>query len=135
LRDAAKGSESGRKATDTWLDQLDTEAATWVTVLVREEVSRTLHRSDLDKLLELIEVLPEDVIASQQPGLDQDNVATVLRAFYSSLFSTVAPHFERLQDPEFRETTRRQTAEVVADSHNKVHRNTFLFYNVIFVFS
>ncbi len=48
-------SNSGREAAMTWIDQLETEAATWVTVLVREEVSRTLHRSDLDKLMELIE--------------------------------------------------------------------------------
>ena len=122
LRDAAKVSESGRLATSTWLDQLETEASTWVTVMVREELQRTLHRSDLDKLLELLEVLPEDLVASQQSGLDQDRVATILRAFYSSLFSTVAPHFERLQDPEFREITRRQTAEVVAESHLKIYQ-------------
>lgn len=67
-----------------------------------------------------IQVLPEDLVASQQPGLDQDRVGTILRAFYSSLFSTVAPHFERLQDPEFREITRKQTAEVVSNSHAKV---------------
>ena len=70
--------------------------------------------------LNVVQVLPDDLVASQQPGLDQDRVGTVLRAFYSSLFSTVAPHFERLQDPEFREITRKQTAEVVADSHAKV---------------
>ena len=120
MRSAAKASESGRLATATWLEQLETEAATWVTVLVREEVSRTLQRSGLDKLLEAIETLPADAVACLQPGLDQENVGSVLRAFYSSLFSTVAPHFERLQDPEFREITRKQTAEVVADSHSKV---------------
>ena len=124
LRDAAKLSDSGRLAATSWLEQLETEAATWVTVLVREEVARTLHRSDLDKLLELVEALREDLVASQQPGLDLDRVSTVLRAFYSSLFSTVAPHFEKLQDPEFREITRRQTAEVVAEAHEKVIYST-----------
>ena len=102
LRFAAKQSDSGRVATMSWIEQLDTEAETWISVLVREEVGRTLRRSDLDKLLELMEALPVDLVASQQPGLDADRVGTVLRAFYSSLFSAVAPHFERLQDPEFR---------------------------------
>ena len=91
-------------------------------MLVREEVSRTLHRSDLDKLLETLDTFPEELIASQQPGLDQDRVGTVLRAFYSSLFSTVAPHFERLKDPEFREITRKGTAEAVAASYEKLYK-------------
>ena len=123
LKNAAKSSELGVSATATWLEQLDTEAFTWMDVLVREEVGRTLRRSDMDKLLELIEVLPEGLglVASEQAGLGQDRIATVLRAFYSSLFSTVAPHFERLHDPELRELTRRHTAEVVADAHAKVH--------------
>jgi ABC-type sugar transport system ATPase subunit len=43
-----------------------------VNVLVIEEAGRTLRRSDMDKLLELIEVLPsEGIIASEQPGLGQ----------------------------------------------------------------
>ena len=88
---------------------------------MREEVSRTLHRSDLDKLLESIDALPEDLIASKQAGLDQDRVGTVLRAFYSSLFSTVAPQFERLKDPEFREITRKETASAVAESYEKLY--------------
>ena len=121
LKDAAKISESGQLATSTWLEHLDVESKTWVDVLVREEVSRTLHRSDLDKLMESIDVLPVELVASNQPGLDQDRIGTVLRAFYSSLFSTVAPHFERLKDPEFREITRKETAEAVATCYEKLY--------------
>ena len=110
-----------RSASSMWLEQLETEATTWVTVLVREEVARTLQRSDLDKLLELIDILPSNIVASQQIGLGQDKVGSVLRAFYASLFSTVAPHFDRLQDPEFREITRKKTAESVAEAHDKVN--------------
>ena len=121
LREAAKMNDYSRSASSTWLEQLETEATTWVTVLVREEVARTLQRSDLDKLLELIEILPSNIVASQQIGLGQDKVGSVLRAFYASLFSTVAPHFDRLQDPEFREITRKKTAESVAEAHDKVN--------------
>ena len=60
LREAGKrASTPGRTASSTWLELLDSEAATWVGVLVAEEVGRTLRRSDLDKLLELVEVLPQ----------------------------------------------------------------------------
>ena len=53
-----------------------------------------------------------------------------MRAFYASLFSTMAPHFERLQDLELRETTRRSTAEAVAAAHEKV-----LCYYIILFFT
>jgi hypothetical protein len=105
-----------------WLQLLDTEATTWVGVLVTEEANRALRRSDLDKLLEVIQVIPEGIVASEQPGLSHDRVGTVMRAFYASLFSTVAPQFDRLLDPELREMTRRHTAEAVAGAHEKVYR-------------
>lgn len=91
-------------------------------MLANEEVNRTLRRSDLDKLLEILEVIPVGIVASQQQGLGQDRVGTVMRAFYASLFSTMTPHFERLQDLELRETTRRSTAEAVAAAHEKVSK-------------
>ena len=53
-------------------------------------------------------------------GLGQDRVGTVMRSFYASLFSTMAPHFERLQDLELRETARKATAEAIAAAHEKV---------------
>lgn len=105
---------------------LTTQASTWVSVLALEEVSRTLRRSDLDKLLEILEVIPVGIVASQQQGLGQDRVGTVMRAFYASLFSTMTPHFERLQDLELRETTRRATAEAVAAAHEKVSRSDYI---------
>jgi hypothetical protein len=74
----------------------------------------------MDKLVELIEVLPEGLRAVEQVGLDQDRVATVLRAFYSSLLSTIAPQFEKLQDPELREVTRVRSANTIAASHELV---------------
>jgi Conserved oligomeric complex COG6 len=113
------------------------QAATWVDVLASEEVSRTLRRSDLDKLLEILEVIPVGIVASQQQGLGQDRVATVMRAFYASLFSTMTPHFERLQDLELRETTRKSTAEAIAAAHEKVRGSMmffFIFYFSFFIF-
>lgn len=87
---------------------------------MKEEVARALRRSDLDKLLELIEVLPADLRAVEQMGLSNDRVGTVLRAFYASLFSTVTSQFERLQDPTLREIMRNGIADQVANAHAKV---------------
>ena len=42
------------------------QACTWIDVLTAEEVGRTLRRSDLDKLLEILEVIPMGIVASQQ---------------------------------------------------------------------
>jgi hypothetical protein len=105
-----------------WSTNLATEAATWVEVLTKEETNRTLRRSDLDKLLELVDVLPSDLVASVEQGLSQDRIATAMRAFYASLFANNTPHFERLSDPVLREQTRQQTAEAVADAHVRMCR-------------
>jgi len=101
-----------------------------VDILVKEEAARALRRSDIDKLLELIEVLPSDLRAVEQMGLSSDRVSTVLRAFYASLFSTVTSQFERLQDPGLRELMRSGIAEQVADAHAKV---SILFYICVVV--
>lgn len=119
LAEATK--RGGTTVSQTWFELLSTESSTWMELLVAEEVSRTLKRSDMDKLLELMEVIPVGFVAAQQPGLGQDRVGTVMRSFYASLFSTVAPHFERLQDPAARERTRRATADAVALAHEQIH--------------
>lgn len=96
------------------------ESDSWINSLVNEEASRTLRRSDMDKILDLATVIPEGLIASEQPGLGQDRVGTVMRAFYASLFSTVNPHFDKLIDSELRELTRKLTAQSIANAHTKV---------------
>ncbi len=88
---------------------------------MNEEAERTLRRSDMDKLLELALIIPEGICASEQPGLGQDRCATVLRAFYSSLLTTVAPPFDRLTDAGMRESTRKQSAAAVSNAYNKVY--------------
>jgi hypothetical protein len=105
----------------TWIELLKTEESTWIQILIAEETNRTLRRSDMDKLLDLVSVIPAGIKASDQPGMSQDRIATVMRAFYASLFSTVAPQFERLVDPAMRELTRKLTAKSVADAHSKVY--------------
>ena len=86
-----------------------------------------LRRSDLDNLLVDLRSVPRGLgPLRNHPGLDADRVGSVCRAFYSSLFSSLtvssaSPQFERLQDPEVRESARRQTAEVVAAAHAELH--------------
>lgn len=72
----------------TWIDLLKTEESTWIQILIAEEANRMLRRSDMDKLLDLVSVIPAGIKASEQPGMSQDRIATIMRAFYASLFST-----------------------------------------------
>ena len=72
-------------------------------------------------MVDLIEVLPAGLKAVEQVGLGQDRVGTVLRSFYASLFSTVAPQFERLQNPLLREEIRNETADKIAEIHEMVY--------------
>ena len=107
--------------TSAWKDLLDKESETWIDLLVNEEVSRALRRSDIDKVVELLEVLPSGLKASDQLGLQKDRVETVMRAFYASLFTTVSPQFERLSDPSLREKIRLKVATRISSAHAKVH--------------
>jgi hypothetical protein len=67
-----------------------------------------------------MEVVPLGLRAADQAGLGVDRVGTVMRSFYASLFSTVAPQFERLHDPLLREEIRNRTADKIADAHAKM---------------
>lgn len=104
----------------SWVDLLNSELSSWVDVLVIDGSSRLLQRSDMDKLQDLIELLPETMVASEQPGLGSDRVGTVLRAFYASLVSTGSSLADRITDPDMRESTRKLTAQKVADSYKLV---------------
>ncbi len=123
IAEASRSSRSGY--TSSWLGLLGTESATWLEILVKEEVVRTLRRSDLDKLLDLMEVLPQGFLACQQIGLSQDRVGTIVRAFYASLFSTFAPQFERLSDPGLREVIRGRIAQRVYEAHRTVSESVW----------
>ena len=48
-------------------------------------------------------------------------MGTVLRSFYASLFSTLAPQFERLHDPAVREVIRSGTANRISEAHNRIY--------------
>ena len=53
---------------NSWTEALTKETATWVEILVVEESHRMLKRSDMDKLLDLVEVLPADLVVVEQTG-------------------------------------------------------------------
>lgn len=121
LTEASKRSEMSREMTAPWLGLLQSEHDVWVELVVREETARALHRSGIDKLFEIIEVLPSDLIASQQPGLEPKRVFAVLQSFYTSLLTSVSSHYGRLTDPETREYVRSESSAAVAEIYMKVH--------------
>lgn len=110
-----------RQALTSWRDNLTAETNTWTQLLITEECHRILQRSDLDKLVDLCEALPRDLVASQQLGLDADRVETVVRAFYASLFSTVSMSLENVTDPIVREQVRQGITQHIAHAYEVVH--------------
>jgi hypothetical protein len=126
LTEASNQSSAGKTATASWIDLLNTEISTWEDVLITESTNRFLQRSEMDRLVELIEVLPAGLVASEQPGLSQDQVSSCLRSFYASLFSVSTPLIERLQDLELREDVRVKTSMKICDAYATVSEiNTF----------
>ena len=74
----------------------------------------------MERILDLVEVLPAGLVASEQPGLSQDQVSSCLRSFYASLFSVSTPLIERLQDLDLREQVRVKTSEKISNAYAKV---------------
>ena len=120
MTEASKQSDVGKRATSSWIELLDTEILTWESVLVTESANRFLQRSEMDRLLDLVEVLPAGLVASEQPGLSQDQVSSCIRSFYASLFSVSTPLIERLQDLELREHVRIKTSAKISEAYSKV---------------
>ena len=110
LRESSKGGDRAKHAAVSWVQQLRNDAQTWMETLATEAASKTLKRSDMDKLANLVvngtKNGPSSIIGKDQPGLEQGRIAAVMRSFYDSLFSAIAPEFERLQDSHSRELTR-----------------------------
>lgn len=44
-------------------------------------MNRTLKRSDLDKLLEILELIPVGIVASQQQGLGEDRGRDIFQLY------------------------------------------------------
>jgi hypothetical protein len=120
LTEASQQSAVGEAATSSWIELLNTEILTWEGVLVSESTNRFLQRSEMDRIFDLIEVLPAGLVASEQPGLSQDQISACLRSFYASLFSVSTPLIERLQDLELREHVRVKTSEKISEAYSKV---------------
>lgn len=109
------------------MELLSSENSTWLNIFVREELQKSLHRNDMDTLLELIDTVPENMKGVEQVGLQQDRVCGILHAFSGSLLSTVDPALERITDPDTRERVRELLARSLADAYKKVRILRYLF--------
>ena len=112
-----------------WLELLSTEEGAWRQVICSEEASRILRKSELDQLIELIDVLPSGLIASEQTGLHEERIVTILKAFYASLSSGAAAstQLDLLGSLDQREEVRRGVAEALAEAYAKVSVHAHLF--------
>ena len=121
-----------------WLELLSTEEGAWRQVICSEEASRILRKSELDQLIELIDVLPPGLIASEQTGLYEERVVTILKAFYASLSSGAAAstQLDLLSSLDQREEVRRGVAEALAEAYAKVSTNRYFYtaYFILYIF-
>lgn len=104
----------------TWVELVNTEISTWVDVLINDGAVRLLQRSEMDKVVDLIELLPDSLVASEQPGLGADRIGSVLGSFYTSLVSTGSSPVDRLTDPDVREVARNLCARRVSSYYELV---------------
>ena len=109
LKDNSSMSNACKESTKTWISMLHIESDSWEDILVREETLRTLMRCDMDKIIDLIDVLPPGLCASEQPGLSNGRVSNIL----SSLV-------EKLIDPELRSKCRVKIALAISSEYEKV---------------
>ncbi len=142
--EAGAKSASGREAVLSWVNLLNGETDSWLEVLCREDSLKLLARSQMDQLLELVEVLPSgpdgssQVCASEQVGLSQDRVGGILSNFYSTLFSNnsspfdgtrsdlhisspIRQSYERISSSKIRNQARDMVSEKVAQSYELVY--------------
>ncbi|CAN0043130.1 unnamed protein product, partial [Discosporangium mesarthrocarpum] len=109
-------------STKAWVHKLGDEMDTWLGVLVRHQADKVLERCGLAPAIRASEAAAgKEGPACAQPGLDETTLATVLRHFYSSLFSLVMPDFERIRRPGVRADARRTTSLLVAEAHEGIY--------------
>lgn len=144
LRASAKEHPVCVDVTKVWIDLLDGEVSSWLDVLVREEVSRLLSRSEFDELLDLINLSPwrqqqlggdgnnstqeesppeATAAALESFSIGQERMATVVSAFYNSLFELSVggtSQFERLASIEMRDQSQLRLCKDVLDAYSKV---------------
>ena len=118
---ASSGSTNASASCHYWIAVLQKETTTWINSLADLEARKILRRSDLDRLTDTLRGIPDGVHTAVQPDCSQDRVSTVLRAFYASLFTSVAPQFDRLRDPLVREAARTAAAQHVAQVYTELH--------------
>lgn len=74
----------------------------------------------MDQALDLMEVLPSDMVASEQAGLSSERLGIMIRTFYSSLVNSNENLLDQLQDPELREFIRKGSSKKLLEAYRLV---------------
>jgi hypothetical protein len=106
--------------TASWVSLLETEIQSWAQVLISENSNQILQRSEMDQALDLMEVLPSDMVASEQAGLTSERLGIMIRTFYSSLVNSNDTLLDQLQDPELREFVRKESSKKLLEAYRLV---------------
>jgi hypothetical protein len=111
------------------------ECKIWKNILIHEEISIILKKSEMDQLIEKIDLLPPPALLSSlftnaspssSPseillGLSSMQLENTIKSFYSILFTiSLSSELEKLMNPMLREEIRLEIAKSISDSYSKV---------------
>jgi hypothetical protein len=109
---------------------LNAEVSSWIEVLIREESTLLLKTSGVDSILDVVDMLPVTMVASEQTGLSPEHVTNVIKVFYSSVFTTagIFVSIEALTDAELQSQCRTRLANEIFGHFVKVSSFLLLFF-------
>jgi hypothetical protein len=105
---------------------LTEEYKIWKNILIHEEIVFILKKSEMDKLIERIDLLPTATTNSSNNlaellGYSSNQLESILKSFYSILFTiSLSSELEKLINPILREEIRVEISKSISDSYSKV---------------
>lgn len=108
--------------TKSWSDILSIEISTWTSVLIRIEAYEIFCNLNITSVIELIDVLPSDIPASKQSGLESEIVNEALKSLSNFIFSSsFGLKLEKLINHDIREEVTQGVISNIAKGYQTVN--------------
>lgn len=127
----------------SWESLLSEEYKIWKNILIHEEITFILKKSEFDKLLERMDLLPNPTLLNTTSIINANNIEellgysmnqldNILKSFYSILFTiSLSSELEKLMNPILREEIRLEISKSISDAYAKV-MNSYQQINFLF---
>jgi hypothetical protein len=136
---SSSSSKIGDATTFQWELLLTEEYKIWKNILIHEEIVFILKKSEMDKLIERMDLLPPATTNSSNNlaellGYSSNQLENILKSFYSILFTiSLSSELEKLINPILREEIRVEISKSISDSYSKVKALLFFINNFLFL--